>query len=342
MDNKLSFAKQCQYIKDKAVKANGLLRYYNGITKGMEVNTALMLYKSLVRFTIDYGSFIFYPQDENNSIKVERAQFLGLRTALGFRNSTPNNVLLGEAKVMSIKDRTEYLARNFMAKTMAYREENLKDNIERLNKMELLHRLRYPRKRPMIVTEAWNRVKKDKSKIRSKRKYGIFLMDYWTVTKELNIDLYTGKGYIIGLTEVQLLEEVKKTFKIKGRIMTIYTNGYYSRSEDSISTGCAFVIPEMEMSYMISLNKDCSSYTAEASAIAKVLQFVKNQEWKNDIIIYTDSLSLLLKSVKNNKINAYANPYILEIRQRYFELQEIKGREGKKKFFVGYQIIKEY
>lgn len=83
---------------------------------------------------------------------------------------------------------------------------------------------------------------------------------------------------------------------------------------------------------MISLNKDCSSYTAEACAIAKALQFVKNQEWKNDIIIYTDSLSVL-KSVKNNKINAYANPYILEIRQRYIELQKIKGRDGKKIIF---------
>ncbi|XP_070152058.1 uncharacterized protein [Polyergus mexicanus] len=123
LDNKLKFEKQCQYIKEKAVKVNGLLRYCNGITKGMEVNTAVMLYKSL---------------NANNSLKVERAQFLGLRTALGFRNSTPNNVLLGEAKVMSIKDRATYLARNFMIKTMAYGDEDLKGNIEKLNKEELL------------------------------------------------------------------------------------------------------------------------------------------------------------------------------------------------------------
>lgn len=128
------------------MKVNGLLRYCNGITKGMEVNTTVMLYKSLVRSTIDYGSYIFYPQNANNSLKVERAQFLGLRTALGFRKSTPNNVLLGEAKVMSIKDRATYLARNFMIKTMAYGDEDLKSNIEKLNKEELLQSVRTPKK----------------------------------------------------------------------------------------------------------------------------------------------------------------------------------------------------
>ncbi|KAK0156727.1 hypothetical protein PV328_012387, partial [Microctonus aethiopoides] len=91
---------QSANIKEKATKANAMLRYVNGIKKGMEVNTALMLYKSLVRSTIDYGAFIYYPGDEKNSIKIERAQYRGLRTAMGYRNSTPNNVILGETKIM--------------------------------------------------------------------------------------------------------------------------------------------------------------------------------------------------------------------------------------------------
>lgn len=40
------------------------------------------------------------------------------------------------------------------------------------------------------------------------------------------------------------------------------------RSEDSLSTGASF-IPEIEMGYMMSPNKECSSYTAEAYAMAK-------------------------------------------------------------------------
>ncbi|XP_070158749.1 uncharacterized protein [Polyergus mexicanus] len=213
--------------------------------------------------------------------------FLGLRTALGFRNSTPNNVLLGEAKMMSIKDRATHLARNFMIKTMAYEDEDLKDNIEKLNKEELLQSVRTPKKKPMIITEAWNRVKEDKEKIR----------------------------------------KVKKIFKLEENTTEIYTDG--SRSEDSLSTGDAFYIPEIEIGYMMSLNKECSNFTAEACAVAKALQFMKNHKWKKDIIIYTDSLSVL-KSLLNNKISAYMNTYVLEIRQRYFELQDIISRGGKK------------
>lgn len=93
-DYRLLFDTQSSIIEEKAMKANAMLRYVNGINKGMEVNTSLMLYKSLVRSTIDYGSFIYFPNDESNSLKIERAQYRGLRTAMGYRNSTPNNVIL--------------------------------------------------------------------------------------------------------------------------------------------------------------------------------------------------------------------------------------------------------
>lgn len=41
-DNKLKFEKQCQYIKEKVVKVNGILRYCHNIIKGIiEINTVL-------------------------------------------------------------------------------------------------------------------------------------------------------------------------------------------------------------------------------------------------------------------------------------------------------------
>ncbi|KAL6420759.1 hypothetical protein ACFW04_013872 [Cataglyphis niger] len=41
----------------------------------------------------------------------------------------------------------------------------------------------------------------------------------------------------------------------------------------------------------MNLNKKCSSFTAEACAIAKALQYMIKQSWKKNIIIYIDSLS---------------------------------------------------
>lgn len=82
-DNRLQYDIQCRKIKEKVIRANNLLKYMSKITWGLEVNTALMLYKSLVRSIIDYGSVFFVPNCNNQSrLNIERAQYAGLRTAL--------------------------------------------------------------------------------------------------------------------------------------------------------------------------------------------------------------------------------------------------------------------
>ncbi|XP_024889477.1 uncharacterized protein LOC112465908 [Temnothorax curvispinosus] len=125
LDNSLKFHRQVQEVRGKVSKANSIIRYLCKMSKGMEVNTALMLYKSLVRSMTDYGSFIYFPRDSAFQLKLERAQYLGIRTALGFRNSTPNDVIIAEAKVRGLKDWAEMLGRNFINKLIAYNQNDL-------------------------------------------------------------------------------------------------------------------------------------------------------------------------------------------------------------------------
>lgn len=40
------------------LKANNLLRYMNSVSAGVEVNTALILYKALIRAIFYYCSFV--------------------------------------------------------------------------------------------------------------------------------------------------------------------------------------------------------------------------------------------------------------------------------------------
>lgn len=91
-----------------------------------------MLYKSLVRAVADYGIAIYYPKEENLQNKLERAQYKGLRTALGYRNSTPNNVIITEAKVMLLRDRAGMLACNLLSKILIYGQESVKKNLSEL------------------------------------------------------------------------------------------------------------------------------------------------------------------------------------------------------------------
>lgn len=98
MYKEMKFDKQQKEVTEKMVKANGLLKYMNGVGRGMEVNTTLMLYKSLIRAISGYGSMIYYPNKELLSEEMEKIQFQELRTAMGYRMSTPKNVILEEAK----------------------------------------------------------------------------------------------------------------------------------------------------------------------------------------------------------------------------------------------------
>lgn len=73
-DKKFKFDTQIELTKSKMRKANGLLRYMNGANKGMEINTAGMLYKVLVRAVFDYSSIIFFPRQEDKRKGLERMQ----------------------------------------------------------------------------------------------------------------------------------------------------------------------------------------------------------------------------------------------------------------------------
>lgn len=65
---------------------------------------------------------------DSNGIKIKRAQYIGLRTALGYRNFTPNftNIIMTESKVMDMKDRAYYLARNFILELLSGNNADLK------------------------------------------------------------------------------------------------------------------------------------------------------------------------------------------------------------------------
>lgn len=53
-DNKLKFTEQIETVKGKVCKAVSILKNLNRVSWGMELNTAVLLYKSYVRSVIEY------------------------------------------------------------------------------------------------------------------------------------------------------------------------------------------------------------------------------------------------------------------------------------------------
>ena len=118
-DYKFSFENQINKIKKRCSRSLNIIKFLCGTWWGSHPETLIYLYKSYVRSIIDYASFIYYPKTKILAEKLEKIQNSAIRTALGLRTSTPNNILLAEAKLPTICDRTKLLCQCYLVKNLS-------------------------------------------------------------------------------------------------------------------------------------------------------------------------------------------------------------------------------
>ena len=118
-DYKLTFTPHIDMlIKKCAIRAN-IIKFLCGVKWGSHPSTLISLYKSFVRSVIDYGCFVTFPKTIKYSNALEKIQLSCLRQAMGYRNSTPTNVILAESKLQSISECTKFLCRCFLTKVLS-------------------------------------------------------------------------------------------------------------------------------------------------------------------------------------------------------------------------------
>lgn len=341
MDNQLKFDNHISYVRGKVEKANDVVRFVSQVSRGPEINTALMLYKNLVRSVTDYGCFIYAPATQASKLKLERGQYLGLRTAMGYRNSTPTNVIIAESKVTFLYNRAMFLAKNFCTKILKYGPVDLKDSIEELFSKELYYSYGRPWHELSVLARAWNSVKKHQRSIGPLEEiHPIWNMDFNVVTSKIKMDLEYGAQFChlekknnvsvdvdtstYNDQDISLIDGVLEKYNIQSRPLIVYTDG--SRTEEGLSTGIGIVCDEEENGHYASLPKKCSIFTAEAFAIKtaldKLLISYDNKEYNyKNIIIFSDCQSVL-KALNKNTLSIYHNRYILEARNLYWKLEK--------------------
>ncbi|XP_029159682.1 uncharacterized protein LOC114931710 isoform X1 [Nylanderia fulva] len=337
LDNKLDFDKQVSDIRGKVSRANNIMKYLSNITRGVEVNTALILYKSIVRSVMDYGLFVYSPTSKSVQLKLERGQFLGIRTALGYRNSTPNNVLIAESKVILLKDRALMLAKNFCSKIFKYGENTLRNSLNNLLNKEMFARYRNPSFNKSTIGEAWEYTRRFSNRLGAQEHtFEIWNMEYSSLTNAINIDFEIGKiikkkgkksdcdisqikGY--RTLDIKMINEIKQRYKLDNKTFIMYTDG--SKDITVQSTGAGIAIEEQDEGYYISLPKECTIFTVEAIAISTALKIAESRRNSfNNVVIFFDSKSVL-QAISQNNINVYKNKYVLEIRRLYSRFKDL-------------------
>ena len=110
-DYKLSFMPQINTLILKCAKKMNIIKFLCGVKWGADPSTLLTLYKSYVCSLIDYGSFIFFPKSQQHIETLEKIQFANVRAVMGYRISTPTNLIIAESKIQSIRERTAALCK---------------------------------------------------------------------------------------------------------------------------------------------------------------------------------------------------------------------------------------
>ena len=103
-DYKLTFSVHIDMIQTRCNNAINIIKYLCGTWWGSDPETLTTLYKSFVRSVMAYGIFLYFPNNKKHSKRLEQIQYTAIRTALGYRRSTPTNVLLAESKLPLIQE----------------------------------------------------------------------------------------------------------------------------------------------------------------------------------------------------------------------------------------------
>ncbi|XP_058803329.1 uncharacterized protein LOC131671138 [Phymastichus coffea] len=119
LDYQLNFKNHIKQIHKKASMALNIIKFLRGTWWGAQPGTLLTLYKSFIRAIIDYGCLVYYPTQAKLTNVLEKIQYSAIRLSLGYRISTPTNILLSESKLVTIENRTKYLCLNYLYKIMS-------------------------------------------------------------------------------------------------------------------------------------------------------------------------------------------------------------------------------
>ena len=344
LDRKLNFEAHTEMMTLKAKRRLNMLRYISHVKKGADPETMVILYKSLVRSIIEYGMPIYYKNTNRNSKiedTVKKIQNTGIRTAMGYRMSTPINVMMVEAGVMDTTNRNNLITRRYIA-NQRYRKES--EPIEAIKRLE---ETLYDRDidTQINILQAW----KDTTyleEIMEKEEDGMNeqredereeeedLENMEEIEELIEWELGSRMRDMAERNGNALIQEIKEKMKINMITGTeIYTDG--SKMKNTEANGVGIVIKSTNNNSItwsergFGITKNATIYTTEAIAIEKAIK-IANEEWREeDVLILTDSMSVITGIINHerNRNRKKQNKRIGRIKEQLLTREKRRKKE---------------
>lgn len=124
-DQKLDWNMHAQFLIDKVGHLLNIITVLRGTWWGGHPQVLMNVYRGLIRSSIEYNSFTINIKDTKLKSRLNKLQYQAIRLALGYRRSTPSNVMMDEAKEPTLQIRASYLADKFIIKLLSMEDHGL-------------------------------------------------------------------------------------------------------------------------------------------------------------------------------------------------------------------------
>ena len=295
-DYKLSFVPQINLVLKKSTRALNIIKFLCGKWWGSDPETLITLYKSYVRSLFEFGCFVYFPTRKTLAQKLERVQFAAIRIALGYRISTPTNILLGESKLLTIRERASYLGKCYFSKALSTKLSSVSENIDSYEKVKRKKQL----KKNRLLNQCLEKVIEISKNIETKDKPTIYQCEYNISISPLPVNVRFEHELKESVNPNQILNDYFQPLQTR----IIYTDG--SKIKDAPFVGSACICPDLKLKFKKSIFNQASIFTAECIALENALKIIREHPYK-DYSILTDSMSALL-SLSSAKIEFKKKP----------------------------------
>ncbi|XP_066596498.1 uncharacterized protein [Prorops nasuta] len=260
---------------------------------------------------MDYSSFIYYPYLESLSVKIERIQYVCLRQVLGYRSSTPTNILLGQCNCMHIKERAKILCSRFLASRLSNHNSIVAQVVNNLKILAIQWH---------FMTLLLNQLSSFSSflpLIHENSPIPMDLNDYRSRMEPIRINTDLGFAIKESNHHSQIFLEHLHSRDKTGVSFFTDASKFQSNSDSLLSSGravgCASLSPELNISLKWSINQEASIFTGQAIALLRALELLTEINF-SAAYIYSDSISVL-QAIANPYRHSKINPYVLKIKK---------------------------
>lgn len=290
-DQKLLWNNHITSLKNNCLKKMRILNYLSHTSWGADKETMLLLYRSLIRSKLDYGSFIYGSASTSSLNKLNSIHNTCIRLATGAFKTSPVSSLYVEAQEPPLHLRRQLLLGKYLAKLKSLTHHPTHSII-----------FQSGTKIPLFLTVL--------SKTNFCDVIPAKIVNYppWN-SPDFTIHLKTNEISKFNLLNSELRHEFYSTLEKYSEYKTFFTDG----SKMGHSAGCAFIQESDVLKFKLS--PETSIFSAEAFAIWKALQFIRDSNYKKSIIC-SDSFSVL-SSLENP---SPVHPLIVQIQNLIHQL----------------------